>query len=92
MDGALSVADSSSPERAAEEMIVVFDRGSDGAGALRLSVDAIFLWFGVFGYTTIGGAGSAGALDSDMLSGGRAGIALPGWRGPTVCCVAFSSR
>jgi hypothetical protein len=73
-------------------MIVVFDRGSDGAGALRLSVDAIFPWVGVFGFTTIGGAGSAGALDSDRLSGGRAAIALPGWPGATVCCVAFSAQ
>jgi hypothetical protein len=73
-------------------MIVVFDRGSDGAGSLRLSVDAIFPGFGVFGFTTIGGAGSAGPLDSGMLSGDRAGIALLAWPGTTVDCVEFSFR
>jgi len=73
-------------------MIVVFDRGSDGAGSLRFSADAIFPWVGAFGFTTIGGGGSAGPLDSGILAGGRAGIALLGWPGATVGCVAFSSR
>ena len=70
-------------------MIVVLDRGREGGGSLRLTVDAIFPGFGVFGFTTIGGAGSTAALDSGMLSGTRAGI---DWLGATVCRVAFCSR
>jgi hypothetical protein len=71
-------------------MIVVFDRGSDGGGALRLSAGVIFCWFDGFGFTTIGGAGSTAVLDSGLRSGSGWGIALPAWPGAAASGREFS--
>jgi hypothetical protein len=71
-------------------MIVVFDRGSDRGGSPCLSVDTIFPWFEVLGFTTMGGA--VGALASGVFWGSPAGIPLLGWLGSMVGWVAFSSR